>query len=1428
VEELGGRSGAPACSLYDCLTALARNREAFQVLGNAIERRPADMQLVLFTAQALLNHGRLESAKQLLAKSKQRAKRSDWLAVRAELARAEGDSCTALRVSLKLAEEKTYDIDLQAAAIELVEQLEDAEETRTQIETMMARAPHYLPIQRLGIERLGRLDREAAILKLEDLLSRHPHFAWGQREIALQLTDAGRPESAKPHSEQAIHLDPSSASSHGIHARVLRELGDLVGARAAYQQALRLDADYGMAIHELIELAENQRERLAALDFVREQLKNQVVYGEGLLAYRAAARSVVDADQVLPLLRETLTARPDLRAAWSETVQQLVEMGDLDAALELARSATERFSLVADSWFELAQVQQSRRDNTGRIEALERATTLAPSNIQGHCDLADAYQTAGHLEDAERVLVQLIGRAPRHTACYAFLADLYSTKGDYDAAVVELEKALRLEAGYSWAWNQHREWSSAQGRPQATGDFARTLTRERPEDFRAWLALAEHATDSEAQEERLAASERALALAPRDTDAHIARIRLLTEAGRFDEAMAACEPDAFGNSPPVALRGHAAWVLAERGQRGAAIERLRSIVESDSSYLWGWQMLCGWYRDDGNLEKVEEACMWLTRLDPRSSNGWSNLAQCQLESGRRHEALESLTQAVEREPDYGWAVFNLFDLHLERDDFDEAERVLAGMIEHVGGPMPCAQEVSLALKRGDNARAQRSFRALCERPDSSETAIQRALDAYTEAGFEDTAMQLLEDAARSESCSAPAACSWAEVCKGRRDRQGHCTSLEKAYELDPSSEATARRLADAYQNFERFDDARRVLDASLARTPEDPDTLAHLADLHWAMGDSSAAISTMEQALSIRPDLRWCWSTLAHWGRSLERPELSREIARKLAQERPKDLSVRLNLVHQCDFSDGGEERIEACRGAISIAPFDAEVHDLLIVTLAEAGRLDEATAACDPEVFGDELPSQLRARAAWLHDLRGSRESAISEMLSVAQRFPQETFAWECLDEWYEEGGDRAARLRAAAQCASKLPNRADVLRRLGSAQEAAGELESQKGRSSTVVELRTKAKASYARALDLSPGYTAAFCDAFDLHFSDGELDRASALLTAYLPHNREEFGLARAVQLCTARGNRPEALNYFAELCDTSVEYPWPVRGAWEALQRAGWHTRAFKQLQTQCERGELGSQAAACYARACAQSRRPARYQRSLIALFQQGELGVTAAVAYMEEAPASKQLEQIRNACGDLFLRDTRVWAAYGEALMRQLRDRDVCRWMADWRNRQGVDSSALGTLAASLRRLDRWPQAARIATLGLERSSGPEAYSFSLWLALDAALKSDLAVARARLKEVNPAHCNDYFDALRRLVEACLAAMGDGQHSSEAGFAAAKAEIKRVRPSVSRYHKHNLKCLSLAYTRALRCIAQARGGLGARLWAWWARHRALS
>src|SRR5262249_53454779 len=231
-------------------------------------------------------------------------------------------------------------------------------------------------------------------------------------------------------------------------------------------------------------------------------------------------------------------------------------------------------------------------------------------------------------------------------------------------------------------------------------EMAREVTRLRPGDVRAWLALVRLLPGSAHAAEALAALDRAQALDPRNVEVADLRAERLAEEGRFDEALGACRQVGAGEGElPLVLKGRMAWVEAKRGNFAAAITRMQALVAQEPNYYWGWQHLADWYNDTGRKENYLEAASELARLRPDNPSALARRGEAKLAVGDREGGKEDLRQAHQMAPDYPFAAMALFDAHMADEEFEQAEAVLESMQEHIGDEFVTARQAHLAAKQ---------------------------------------------------------------------------------------------------------------------------------------------------------------------------------------------------------------------------------------------------------------------------------------------------------------------------------------------------------------------------------------------------------------------------------------------------------------------------------------------------------------------------------------------------------------------------------------------------------------------------------------------------------------------------------------------------------------------------------------------------------
>ena len=784
-EKFAGQSVQPTRLLFWALTLLDRQPEAFAKLDAALALRPADGELLLYAADAFARHGDPGRAATLLAAAEPLAARAAWLRTAASLADYRCALHEALALWRRLLAEEPLALDAHSSATRLLAETQGRPAALAHLRATWACFPHHVPLLRLWVdwahgEGFAEVER---VLRL--LLALDPDDAWARRELALTLARQRRFEEAHHELDTAAAMEPHSPSTHATRGHVLLTAGSSAAAREACRAALRLSIDEQAPLNDLMAASDTIEEKCAALSFVRGELVRQVVFGDGLLAYREAAFSLLDPPELLAALREAHAARPDLWHAWSAVVYQLADMQQLDESLELARQGTERFPLLPRVWLDLAHVHRVRRERAAEIPPLHRALQLAPAWGRASRQLADTHQRMGQYAEARKVLEQAIAAAPLDAYNHGCLADVLWHLGLKVECVAAVEQALRLEPGYEWAWDALRGWSPPELVENRAVTLARELTQSRAGEARSWFVLAQ-SLGTEALDERLAALDRCTALNPLYNDAHDTRAWLLAHAGRFDEAAAACAPAAFGDAIPCNLQGRAAWIEAQRGHLRAAIAQMTEVTTRFPDYYWGWNMLTDWHCENRDFAKARETAKMMARLAPRSAIPLGYLADVQMKLGEKDDAWASLRQAFEVDPTYRFAGDRLLDHHLEKGELKEAEEIVTLMETHTPGAGALLARLRLHCRHDRRDDALAVLEKICVLPAGESFAVTGADRAFDEAGWprnvEDFFLAKLGD---------PAANPEVGACWVRRfAARGAWKYRKQLAKLDPTRELT--------------------------------------------------------------------------------------------------------------------------------------------------------------------------------------------------------------------------------------------------------------------------------------------------------------------------------------------------------------------------------------------------------------------------------------------------------------------------------------------------------------------------------------------------------------------------------------------------------------------------------------------------------------
>jgi cellulose synthase operon protein C len=1105
------------------------------------------------------------------------------------------------------------------------------------------------------------------------------------------------------------------------------------------------------------ELAPDAREHPRAIRLLRRCIRVQP--GEGGSQY-LLARILWDQrrfEEALALFRF---------AACLEDTNEVVAQGyffasrhlkQTEATVQFLASRFRRFGTRSSQpartlYWALSEIDQTPK----AFEVLEEALRLRPDDGELQLFAAQAHSHHGEFERAARHLAAAEGKTQR-TEWLRAAASLAQHRGDLKDAL-----ALRQQV----------------------------VTAE-PLDVEGQRMVAQLLAATESHAAALAYLRDTVARFPHHYLLHQLWIEWLREEGEEDSGSAATEPDSQSKT---------------QNPKSKIESAVRHLIEINPVDAWAHQELALVLGNQGRLEEAFAESETAGRLDPTSPGRWCVHGQVCSMAGLMKEARQAYRQAIQLSVDTDYAIWAL----VEVCDTPAQRREALAFIEG---------ELVRQTTLGDGLLAFRERARAVLAPEELLITLRRALrarpdlwHAWSAVVKQLTDMDQLDEAdslARQATARFPLLprvwLDLAVVSRARGERAAELEALRNALRISPGWSAAVGQLASLHERSREFDEAKTLLEESVARSPLDPLCRGWLAQILWQLDEKEEALQQVERALELEPGYEWAWNSLTRWSHEQDHGERAVAFARRLAARRPGEARSWMMLARTLTGEAALPERLAAADRAISLSPRNTEAYELKAEILTEAGRFEEALAACRPELWGAEPPSPLRARAALVEAERGNMRGAIAQMRALVADDPHDARGWAELARWYDQGGANAEYLEAAQQMARLEPLNPRSFAILADARIRNGD--------------RRGAKEAFGRAFDLAPEYAFAGMSLFDAQLEDRELLEAGQTLERLRTHIGGEWVLAREVQLHALRREQDAATRAMRDLCLSPGEDTWPFFAAAQAMSGAGWNDALNQLFDEMLDRPEVNPQVGALWVRSRI-AQNDWKCAARLEALRDRGAVGRAATAAYLEvlaESNRTWMLQRFLKQHAGLLRRDTATWASAGYALLTVGDVRRTALWLADWQSRPDAEPWMLVPIAVALRATGREAEAAAVSRHALTRPQDARTACHAIWLAVDAALAGSTEEAANLLASFDPAEQNPYYQFLHALAGAAVQLQATEPAAREPLFAQLRQRLQKATPS-----QGDMTCPAMKrfHRRLLRRIARDAGSLRAKLWLW--------
>ena len=543
-----------------------------------------------------------------------------------------------------------------------------------------------------------------------------------------------------------------------------------------------------------------------------------------------------------------------------------------------------------------AQAQQAPaaegvRDTSDRAEAYR--LFMSARHLEGEGDLDGAIQA---LRDAARL-------DPEAGEPLAELAELYARAGRNEEGLAVAAQALERESDNVTA---HR----VLGLAHASAAASRDGTREDTENAITHLEQARDTVVPDLQVELMLGR---LYLATRDTDS---AIELLQELMK----------DQLGYAPAGLLLSQA---YEQAGRADEALETLEATLAGSRPTYEALARLGEMYERRLRWEDAAIAYGNAAALNPRNAAVRLRLARALFAAGEPREARTVLESLIEMRPRDAASHSLLARVEIDLNNFDAAESLARTLIDlepdGLRGPLTLARVFE---RRREHQRVVDTLTPVLERARESGTRPERLAELFDQLGF---AYARLDDMA------------------------GATRVYEEATGLMPSSLPFQARLAQAYVDGERHDDAARVLRRARVENPGNLTLASVEAQLHAQRGEVERGEDLLREALGDNRDDPRAHVVLGAFYSEYDRLDDAIAVLESARRQFPDETSVLFQLGAVFERDDRFSDAEQAFRRVIDQDPEHAQALNYLGYMLAERGeRLDESVRLIERAIERD------------------------------------------------------------------------------------------------------------------------------------------------------------------------------------------------------------------------------------------------------------------------------------------------------------------------------------------------------------------------------------------------------------------------------------------------------------------------------------------
>lgn len=363
------------------------------------------------------------------------------------------------------------------------------------------------------------------------------------------------------------------------------------------------------------------------------------------------------------------------------------------------------------------------------------------------------------------------------------------------------------------------------------------------------------------------------------------------------------------------------------------------------------------------------------------------------------------------------------------------------------------------------------------------------------------------------------------ICRNRLDDTGERDALDHALRISPGWSMALRTKAEALERSGDFEAARDLALTALRHEPRDSKNHGFLAFYDHKLGKPTEALQSLEKALELDADYEWAWGAYEEWSAEAGQPDKPKEVARRLANERPGEADGWMRLAERLHPLEDAEEVDTALERVLKLQPDSTHALDYKVRVHSFRGEKEEALRLCSAERWPEGVPTTLRERAAIIEHNRGNHAEGLRLAQALVADEPASVSTWCLLCEWHVQSENFEEAMRCADRLLEYEPHSPPT--------------HGYKIHSLIKMGREDDIETDCVRAVRLDPAYLFAGSRLLDLLLRKKRLDEAEQWIVTFRPHWPPDTLIPYDIKLAGARDNAADMEAHIRRLLKTPSE-------------------------------------------------------------------------------------------------------------------------------------------------------------------------------------------------------------------------------------------------------------------------------------------------